>query len=93
MYLQKSAQYHGGNLVGQDENGTLYKDIVVFMIVSLKKSIPFVVKCCAEVSINGSWLAKEIAKCVLNLKEVGFNVRAIITDNHGCNVVCVPLCL
>ena len=66
MYLQKSAQYHGGNLLGQDENGTLYKGIVVFMNVSLEKSIPFVVKCCAEVSINGPWLADEIDKYVLN---------------------------
>ena len=56
------------------------------MIVSLKKSIPFDVKCCAEVSINGPLLADEIDKCVLNLKEVGFSVRAIITDNHACNV-------
>ena len=57
--------------------------VVLFMIVSLKKSIPFVVKCCAEVSINGSWLANEIDKCALNLMEVGFSVMAIITDNHA----------
>ena len=34
--------------MGQDEDGNLYKGIVVFMIVSLKKSIPYVVKSCAE---------------------------------------------
>ena len=39
MDLQKSAQYHDGNLVGQDENGNFYKVIVVFMIVSLKKLV------------------------------------------------------
>ena len=72
--------------MGQDEDGNLYKGIVVFMIVSLKKSIPYVVKSCAEVKINGAWLAGEIDSCILILKEAGFNVRAVITDDHGSNV-------
>ena len=42
IYLQKSIQFHGGNFIGWNEEGTLYKGIVVFMIMSLKKSIPFV---------------------------------------------------
>ena len=86
MYLQKSSQYHGGKLMGQDEDVNLYKGIVVFMIVSLKKSIPYVVKSCAEVKINGAWLAGEIDSCILILKEAGFNARAVITDHHGSNV-------
>ena len=56
------------------------------MIVSLKKSIPYVVKCCPEVTINGSWFSGEIDKCIFPLKEAGFNVRAVITDNHSSNV-------
>ena len=79
MYLQKSSQYHGGKLVGQDEDGNLYKGIVVFMIVSLKKSIPYVVKSCAEVKINGAWLAGEIDSCILILKEVGFKQLSPMT--------------
>ena len=46
--------------ISQDEDGNLYKGIVVFMIVSLKESIPYVVKSCAEISIHGDWLANEI---------------------------------
>ena len=48
MYLQKGVQYQGGSLVGADENGELYTGIVVFMVVSLKKSVPFAIKACPE---------------------------------------------
>ena len=86
MYLQKSVQYHSGNFVGQDEEGNMYKGIVVFMIVSLKKSIPCVIRSCPETKISGEWLKNEINACVFNLMEAGFKVRAIVTDNHATNV-------
>ena len=38
MYLHKSTQYHGGSYVGADENGELYKGVVVFMISGLKET-------------------------------------------------------
>ena len=34
MYLQKSIQFHSGNFRVRNEEGTLFKGIVVFMIVS-----------------------------------------------------------
>ena len=37
MYLKKASQYHGGNYIGEDSSGELYKGIVVFMIVDVKK--------------------------------------------------------
>ena len=40
MYLQKCEEYFGGELIGSDENGELYKEIVCFMMVRLKESIP-----------------------------------------------------
>lgn len=46
IYLQISVQYHGGKFVGKDENGEFYLEVVVFMLVSIKLSIPFVVKAC-----------------------------------------------
>ena len=46
MYLQRSYEYSGGMFVGRDENGEFYNGIMVFMVVSLKKSIPFVIKSC-----------------------------------------------
>ena len=86
MYLKKSSQYHGGNYVGEDENGDLYKGIVVFMIVGLMKSIPYVVKSCPVVSISGEWLSGEIDLCIFNLQKSGFKVRAVVSDNHSSNV-------
>jgi hypothetical protein len=91
MYLQKYVQYYSGDFVGQDEDGDLYKGIVVFMIVSLKKSIPLVVSSRFKIKITGEWLKNEINNCIFNLNEVGFKVRAIITDNHPSNVAAFSL--
>ena len=56
------------------------------MIVSLKRSIPCVIRSCPETKISGEWLKNEINACVFNLMEAGFKVRAIVTDNHATNV-------
>jgi len=79
-------QFHSGDVVGIDEDGNLYKGIVVFMIVSLKQSIPYVIKSIPETTISGEWLCKEIDSCIYDLKDIGYNVRAVITDNHASNV-------
>ena len=86
MYLDKGTQYHGGEYVGDDCDGQLFKGIVGFMIVGLKKSIPYVVKSSPEVSITGSWLSQELDDCIALLSNTGFNVRSVVTDNHSTNV-------
>ena len=57
-----------------------------FMIVSLKKYIPIVMCSLPETKITGKQLKCEINKCVLDLAEVGFKVRAVITHDHPSNV-------
>ena len=86
MYLQKGTQYQGGQYVGADEDENLYKGVVVFMIVGLKESIPYVVQAVPEVTITGDWLSEKISKCLISLGEAGFIVRGIVTDNHSANV-------
>ena len=86
MYLQKQAQYHSGKYFGEDENGNLYKGILVFMIVGLKENTPFVVKAVPETKITGSFVASHIWEVIGNLAEVGFNVRGVCADNHSTNV-------
>ena len=86
MYLQKGTQFHGGKYIGADEDGNLYKGIVVLMIAGLKKSIPCIIKACPEISINGDWLSNEIAQGISILSNNGFNFRAVVTDNHSANV-------
>ena len=36
--------------------------------------------------INGGLLKGEIEKCIQNLHDVGFRVRAVVSDNHSSNV-------
>ena len=86
IYLQNSVHYHSGDFVGQDEEEDLFKGIVVFMNVSLKESIPIVIRSLPETKITGEWLKCEINKCILDLAEVGLKVRAVITDDHLSNV-------
>ena len=82
MYLRKCVQFSGGELIGRDEEGDLYKGIVVFMIQGLKESIPVVIKACPEKKITGTWLANEFENSISTLASIGFKVRAIVTDNH-----------
>ena len=86
MYLQKCTQYHGGIYEGANEDGELYKGVVVFMITGLKKSIPYVIKACPETSIKGKWLAEHVEGAIVSLSEVGFIVKGIVADNHSANV-------
>jgi hypothetical protein len=72
MYLQKAAQYQGGEYVGADDEGNLYKGIVAFMVVGLKESIPFVVQAIPEVTFSGKWLADKMANCIANPTTSGF---------------------
>ena len=80
MYLQKSCQYHGGIFYGKDEHGEFYNGIVVFMVVGLRKSIPYVIKTLPETKISGEWLKPQIIESLCSLH------TAVITDNHSVNV-------
>jgi hypothetical protein len=86
MYLQKSSQYYAGNYVGANEEGDLYKGIVVFMISGLKKTVPTVIKASPETTVNGEWLANELSLCIIDLINAGFKIRGVVTDNHSANV-------
>ena len=86
MYLQKTSEFAGGEYIGEDKEGNLYKGIVAFMVVGVKTNTPYVIKASPEVSISGSWLADEIDGCISLLADNGFRVRAVVTDNHSSNV-------
>ena len=86
MYLQKCTQFHGGEYIGADMEGHLYKGVVALMIQGLKKSTSFVIKALPETKITGELLAQHISECISCLSKVGFNVRAVVTDNHSTNV-------
>ena len=60
MYLQKPVQYHNDDFLEQDAEENLFRGIVVFMIVSFKKSIPIATRSFPERKITGEWLKCEI---------------------------------
>ena len=86
VYVQKGTQFAGDEYVGADEDGNLYKGVVVFMIVGMKESIPYVVKAFPETPISSSWLSDQIDECIDRLADCRFNVRAVVADNHSANV-------
>ena len=51
MCLQ--VQFQKGKLIGCDDDGKLFKGIVTFMIVGLRKSISFVLKAVPEQTNEG----------------------------------------
>ena len=77
-YLQKSAQYQSRENV---EEGNLNKGNVVFLVVELKQSIPFVVQTILEVTFNGQWLVAKISDNIDSLIEIRLCVRGIVTGN------------
>ena len=79
-------QYHGRKLIGKDEKGDFYNGILVFMVVGLKQSVPYVIKACPKTSLSGRWLTDEIEESLSTLSDAGLRIRAIITDNHSTNV-------
>ena len=59
MYLHKGTQFHmGGGGIVANEDDKLYKGIMVCMITGLKNTIPWVIKYCPEVTVNGKWLSQ-----------------------------------
>ena len=58
-----------------DNEGNFYKEIVAFMVVGLKHSIPVVVQAIAEITVNLQWLAEKISDVIDNLMEIRLCVQ------------------
>ena len=91
MYLQKCEEYTGGQLIGAATNAELYKGFVSFMIIGIKRNIPYIIKSVPEIKIHADWLNNQIIGCLKVLIDCGFKVHMIISDNHPCNTVCMFL--
>ena len=59
---------------------------MTFMIVGMKKSIPFIVKAVPEIKIEGKWLGEHIDSVLSSVHQCGFQVRAVVADHHSTNV-------
>ena len=72
IYLQKSTQYHSGEYMGAAPDGDLYKGIVAFMVVRLKRSLHVVVNAFPETSISGEWIAQKLNYGIVCFAKKGF---------------------
>ena len=56
------------------------------MIIGLKENVPYVVKAVRVTFINSELSKDELLNCLEIIITGGFNVRAVICDNHAANV-------
>ena len=91
MYLQKCEEYCGGEIIGANENNELYNGLVSFMIVGIKENAPYIIKSVPERNIDGKWIKEQILGSLKTLKNCGFRVRAVASDNHSANVLAYNL--
>ena len=57
------------------------------MIVGLKENLSYIIKSVPERNIDGEWINKQILDYLKTLKNCGFRVRAIVSNNHSANVL------
>ena len=57
MHLQKELKFQQGKLIGCDDNGNLFKRIMTFMIVRVRKNVSLEVKAVPESKIEEKWLS------------------------------------
>ena len=56
-YLQKEVQFQGGEMTGCDNNGELFKSIMMFMIVGMRNNVSFGVKAILETKTKEKWMS------------------------------------
>ena len=64
----------------------MYKGILCFMVVSLKKTIPFILKAIPTVKLSSTVISDGILDCLSMLTKDNLNTRAVIADNHRSNI-------
>ena len=86
IYIQQCEEYVAGECFGAAEDSQLYKGVVCFMVVGLRKNVSYVLHMVPETRISGELLQNEIVKCIQILQDLEFNVRGVCCDNHSSNV-------
>ena len=86
MYIQQQVQYDGRDLTGCNSELQMYKNIICFMVVSLKQSTPYIPKAIPLTKINHQIVQNGVLSCLSMLTKVNFTIRAVVCDNHSTNV-------
>ena len=86
MYLHTQVQFDGKSVIGCDGDLNMFKSILCLMVVSLKKTIPYVIKAIPIVRLTFFDVYNGILNCISILNEGKFHVRGVIAYNHSTNV-------
>ena len=86
MYLQTQVQFDGKSVIGCDGDLNMFKSTLCFMVVSLEKTIPYVLRATLIVRLTFLDVYNGILNCISILNEGKFHVRGVIVDNHSTNV-------
>ena len=86
MYIQQEVQHDGRDLIGCNAELQMFKSILCFMVVSLKQSIPYIIKAMPLTNINHQIVQDAILSCISILNKAKFTIRAVVCDNHPTNV-------
>ena len=78
-FTKKKSSITVESLLEQIKKGILYKGVVVFMIVSRKYSIPFVVKSLPETSVSGQWFGEPTYRSIYDLNIINTQIMTINT--------------
>ena len=87
MHLQPQVQFDGQALIGCNADMAMHTSILCYMVVTLKKSIPFVISAIPLVKNSGEIVYQNINKCLSLLEQSQFRVRAIVSDNHRLQIM------
>ena len=87
VYVKPMLTYHGGQLFGQavNDESTLAKTVLAVMVSCFYGGPTFFVKMLSVHKLDSDFLYEQVNAICQNIKEVGGNVRAIITDNNRVN--------
>ena len=70
-------------------SATLYRSILCYMVVSLTRSIPFMIKAVLLTKISSDIIRSGIISGIEILTQSNFHLRAITSDNDPTNVSCL----
>ena len=86
MYLQTQVQFDEKSVIGCDSDLNMFKSILCFMVVLLKKTIPYAINAIPIVRLTFLDVYNGILNCISVLNDGNFRVRGVIADNHSTNV-------
>ena len=86
MHLQQQVQFDGRDIIDCNENLEMFKSTLCFMVISLKKTVPYVIKAVPIVKLSSDIIFNWILTCPKVLSDANFQLHCVISDNHQSNI-------